>query len=302
MTKIRKAVIPVGGLGTRFLPATKSVPKEMLPVACKPIVQYAYEETREAGIEECVFITGRHKYAINAHFDRAPELQTALMASGKEDALEKVRSSIPEDTPVAYIPQHEPKGLGHAVWCARHFVGDEPFALLLPDEMFLHSTGVLKQMTDMYAQFPGSNLITVDEVPRERVSSYGIIAPGGEGPHERLTPITDMAEKPAIEHAPSRMAITGRYILQPEIFGYLKHATKGAGGEIQITDSLREMLAVQPFYGYRFEGRRFDCGTMPGFLEANIAYALENPDMRGYTEEVIRKYGEMLRDEEKGAA
>jgi len=289
--RLRKAVIPVGGLGTRFLPATKSVPKEMLPVASKPIVQYAYEEAVEAGIEECVFITGRHKEAINSHFDHAVELQANLKRLNKQEGLRQVLASIPDKAAVAYVPQHDPKGLGHAVWCARHLIGDEPFALLLPDEMFLHSPGVLKQMADAFASRPDSCVIAIDEVAREETSSYGIITPKpGETGDARLTPIAAMVEKPRPDDAPSRLAITGRYILQPKIFSYLDRLKEGAGGEIQLTDSLQEMIGDCPFYGFRFAGRRFDCGSRRGFLEANVAYALERPETRDSTAAMIKKY------------
>ena len=292
--RIRKAVIPVGGLGTRFLPATKSVPKEMLPVASKPIVQYAYEEAVEAGIEECVFITGRHKEAINSHFDHAVELQLNLKRLNKTEGLEQVYASIPDKSAVAYVPQHDPKGLGHAVWCARHLIGDEPFALLLPDEMFLHSPGVLKQMADAFENKPDSCIIAIDEVKREETSSYGVITPHAEGGQGALTRIAAMVEKPKPEDAPSNLAITGRYILQPKIFDYLSRLKEGAGGEIQLTDSLQEMIDDCPFYGFRFEGRRFDCGSRRGFLEANVAYALEKPETRESTAEIIEKYYRLL--------
>jgi UTP--glucose-1-phosphate uridylyltransferase len=301
--RIKKAVIPVGGLGTRFLPATKSVPKEMLPVASKPIVQYAYEEAVEAGVEQVIFITGRNKEAINAHFDHAFELQATLRGKGKAEALELVHASIPSKAPVAYVPQHEPRGLGHAVRCARHVVGDEPFALLLPDEMFLSSPGVLKQMADAFAGRPDACLIAVDEVRREQTSSYGIVTPAIEpSGHDRLVRIGGMVEKPSPETAPSTLAIVGRYILQPSIFARLEYATEGTGGEIQITDSLQEMLKDCPFYGFRFRGRRFDCGQTDGFLEANIAYALENPETREKAAEAVRKYCRMVEEGRREAA
>ncbi|MET0156288.1 MAG: UTP--glucose-1-phosphate uridylyltransferase [Rickettsiales bacterium] len=292
MGRLRKAVIPVGGLGTRFLPATKSVPKEMLPVASKPIVQYAYEEAVEAGIEECVFITGRHKEAINNHFDHAVELQANLKRLNKHEGLKHVYASIPDKAAVAYVPQHDPKGLGHAVWCARHLIGDEPFALLLPDEMFLHSPGALKQMADAFEVHPDACVIAIDEVRPEETSSYGIITPkqGEITDSPRLVPIAAMVEKPRPEEAPSRLAITGRYILQPKIFSYLNQLKEGKGGEIQLTDSLQDMVNDCPFYGFRFEGRRFDCGSRRGFLEANVAYALERPETRDSTAEIVKKY------------
>lgn len=277
--KVRKAVFPVGGLGTRFLPATKAVPKEMLPVANKPLIQYAYEEAIEAGIEEFVFVTGRNKEAINKHFDHAFELQSILQEDDKDDALLSVRNCIPMSGHIAYIPQQEPSGLGHAVWCARHFVGDEPFAIILPDEMVLHKKGLLAQMVEAHASVPEGNVVAVAEVPAEDTYKYGIIDPI-EGLGNALMGIRGMVEKPAVDASPSRYSLTGRYILQPNIFEILSEKKKGAGGEVQLTDAMQLMLASdQAFYGFKFEGKRFDCGNHIGFLEANIAYTLvTHPD------------------------
>ncbi|MCE3232618.1 MAG: gtaB [Rickettsiaceae bacterium] len=285
---VKKAVFPVGGLGTRFLPATKAIPKEMLPVVAKPLIQYAFEEAVEAGIEEFIFITGRNKSAINNHFDHAFELQSVLTADAKKDTLAQVKDWIPKSGQIAFIPQKEPKGLGHAVWCARNFIGDEPFAVLLADEMVLNpKRGLLAQMCDAYNEV-GGNIIAVAEVPNADTSKYGILDPESE--NGRLVKAKGMVEKPKPEDAPSNLSLTGRYILQPQIFDYLSNGTAAKDGEIQLTDSMAKMLKNSPFYGFKFEGRRFDCGNRVGFLEANIAYALEEEGMRDRVKEVLGKY------------
>lgn len=290
MKPIKKAIFPVGGLGTRFLPATKSIPKEMLPVATKPLIQYAFEEAVEAGIEEFIFITGRNKSAINNHFDHAFELQSVLVESEKNDILAEVRDWIPKSGQIVFIPQREPKGLGHAVWCARNLIEkDEDFAVLLADEMVLSpGNGLLKQMVNAHGKV-GGNIIAVGEVPPSQVSKYGIVAP--ENDSGNLMKLKGMVEKPQPENAPSNLSITGRYILNSKIFEYLDKGTKSIGGEIQLTDSMLHMLNDgDPFYGLKFAGRRFDCGNRLGFLEANIAYALEREDMRDRVKVMLEKY------------
>jgi len=286
---VKKAVFPVGGLGTRFLPATKAIPKEMLPVVAKPLIQYAFEEAVEAGIEEFIFITGRNKSAINNHFDHAFELQSVLSTKEKKDTLAQVKDWVPVAGQIAFIPQKEPKGLGHAVWCARHFIGDEPFAVLLADEMVLNpKKGALAQMVESYNQV-GGNIVAVGEVPQSDTNKYGILDPKGKT-DERLIAAKSMIEKPDPKDAPSNLSLTGRYILQPEIFEYLEKGRAAKDGEIQLTDSMCEMLKIQDFYGYKFEGRRFDCGNRVGFLEANLAYALEEDEMRDRMLTMMRKY------------
>ena len=284
---VRKAIFPVGGLGTRFLPATKSMPKEMLTVVDKPLIQYAVEEARAAGIEEFIFVTGRGKTAIEDHFDHAVELQGMLTRRGKDDALELLNETIPEPGQFAYTRQLEPMGLGHAVWCARNFVGSEPVAVLLADDLILGEQGCPKQMIDAYNDV-GGNMVAVMEVPNDQTSSYGIITPGEED--GRMIEVRGMVEKPDPEKAPSNYAVIGRYILQPKVFSDLARQEPGAGGEIQLTDALARQLGLQPFNGYLFEGRRFDCGNKVGFLEANIAFALDRPDMKDAVSKILNNY------------
>ncbi|EDP61410.1 UTP--glucose-1-phosphate uridylyltransferase [alpha proteobacterium BAL199] len=284
---MRKAIFPVGGLGTRFLPATKSMPKEMLTVVDKPLIQYAVEEAREAGIEELIFITGRGKTAIEDHFDHAYELQDMLVARGKDEALRLVKETIPKPGQLAFTRQQEPLGLGHAVWCGRNFVGSEPVAVLLADDLILSEKGCLKQMIDMYNQV-GGNMVALMEVPKEQTSSYGVVKPGDIT--DRLVEIRGLVEKPKAEEAPSNLAVIGRYILQPKVFEDLGRMEKGAGGEIQLTDALARQLGLQPFNGYLFEGRRFDCGNKVGFLEANLAFALDRADMRDDITAFLKNY------------
>ncbi len=284
---VRKAIFPVGGLGTRFLPATKSMPKEMLTVVDKPLIQYAVDEAREAGIEELIFITGRGKTAIEDHFDHAYELQDMLAARGKDEALRLVKETIPKPGQLAFTRQQEPLGLGHAVWCGRNFVGSEPVAVLLADDLILSEKGCLKQMIDAYNQV-GGNMVALMEVPREQTSAYGVVKPGDIT--DRLVEVRGMVEKPKPEDAPSNLAVIGRYILQPKVFEDLGRMEKGAGGEIQLTDALARQLGLQPFNGYLFEGRRFDCGNKVGFLEANLAFALDRPDMRDDIAGFLKKY------------
>ncbi len=290
MKPIKKAIFPVGGLGTRFLPATKSIPKEMLPVATKPLIQYAFEEAVEAGIEEFIFITGRNKSAINNHFDHAFELQTVLSNDEKNDILAEVRDWIPKSGQIVFVPQREPMGLGHAVWCARNLVEkDEDFAVLLADEMVLNpGNGLLKQMVKVHKKV-GGNIIAAGEVPYEQVSKYGIIDCDNNG--DNVMKLKGMVEKPKPENAPSNLSITGRYILNAKIFEYLDKGSASVGGEIQLTDSMLSMLKDgADFYGLKFEGHRFDCGNRVGFLEANIAYALQRDDMRDRVKVMLEKY------------
>ncbi|WP_420405914.1 UTP--glucose-1-phosphate uridylyltransferase GalU [Nisaea sp.] len=284
---VRKAIFPVGGLGTRFLPATKSMPKEMLPVVDKPLIQYAVEEARAAGIEEFIFVTGRGKSAIEDHFDHAFELQSMLRDRAKKDALTVVEATIPAAGQFSYTRQQEPLGLGHAVWCARNFVGMEPVAVLLADDLILSAAGCLKQMVDAYDEV-GGNMVAAMEVPREETQSYGVITPGEV--KGRLVEVRGLVEKPKPEVAPSNYAVIGRYILQPKVFEDLARFETGAGGEIQLTDALARQLGLQPFNGYLFEGRRFDCGNKVGFLEANIAYALDRPDMADPVRAFLKNY------------
>ncbi len=271
---IRKAVFPVAGLGTRFLPATKAIPKEMLPIVDRPLIQYAVDEAREAGIEQMIFVTGRGKGAIEDHFDIAFELERTMAERGKDlSVLEPTRLGPGN---CAYVRQQEPMGLGHAIWCARDIVGDEPFAIFLPDEFMHGSPGCMAQMVAAYNQ-TGGNLISVLEMPRDKVSSYGVIDPGAR--HGALTEVRGLVEKPAAKDAPSNLIISGRYILQPEVMRTLENQGKGAGGEIQLTDAMAKMIGQQPFHAVTFDGKRYDCGSKVGYIEANLAIALERGDM-----------------------
>lgn len=284
---LRKAVFPVGGLGTRFLPATKAMPKEMLPVVDKPLIQYAVEEAAAAGIEEFIFVTGRGKSAIEDHFDHSWELQDSLTARGKTAELAEIQSWLPAPGQVAYTRQQEPLGLGHAVWCARHLVGDEPFAVLLADDIVLSKTPCLKQMVEVYGQV-GGNLVAVMDVPREHTQRYGVLdVVKDDG---RLAAAKGLVEKPAPEVAPSTLSIIGRYILQPAVFEELDRREKGAGGEIQLTDAMARTIGRIDFHGLRFEGVRFDCGSKAGFLEAGIAFALARADLRDEMTEIVKRY------------
>lgn len=275
--KVRKAVFPVAGLGTRFLPATKVIPKEMLTVVDKPVIQYAVEEAIEAGIEHFVFVTGRGKGAIEDHFDLAYELEATLKARGKSAEFEMLKASRPMAGAASFVRQQEPLGLGHAVWCARDVVGDEPFALALPDMLIHGRRGCFAQMIDVYSRH-GGNVIAVEEVPHEHVNRYGVVALADDMGHETFR-ITGMVEKPKVEDAPSDLIISGRYILQPEIFAKLATQKPGAGGEIQLTDAMIALMDEQDFYSYRFEGTTYDCGDKVGYLAANVALALDRPDI-----------------------
>jgi len=271
---VRKAVFPVAGLGTRFLPATKAMPKEMLTVVDKPLIQYAVEEALEAGIEQIIFVTGRGKGALEDHFDISYELEVTMRARGKSLApIDGIRQK--PGSPV-YVRQQEPLGLGHAVWCAREIVGDEPFAVLLPDELMVGSPNFLTQMVKAYEQV-GGNIVGALEVEPEETDKYGIISPGKiDG---RLTEVTALIEKPAKGTAPSNLMIPGRYILQPEVMKILDNPVKGAGGEIQLTDAMAQLIGKQPFHGFTFDGARYDCGDKAGFIQANVALALARPDI-----------------------
>ena len=281
---IRKAVFPVAGLGTRFLPATKAIPKELLPIVDRPLIQYAVDEAREAGIEQMIFVTGRGKTAIVEHFDVAYELEATMSERGKTlSVLEPTRFTPGE---IITVRQQVPLGLGHAIWCARAIVGDEPFAIFLPDELMIGSPGCMKQMVDAYNEV-GGNLISVLEVPRDEVSSYGVIDPGhSEG---ALTEVRGLVEKPSVAEAPSNKIISGRYILQPEVMRTLEGQGKGAGGEIQLTDAMARMIGQQPFHAVTFAGRRFDCGNKTGFVEATLALALEREDMGAEVRAMARR-------------
>ena len=285
--RVRKAIFPVGGLGTRFLPATKSMPKEMLPVVDKPLIQYAVEEAQAAGIEEFIFVTGRGKTTIEDHFDHSFELEKTLEERGKLAELEELRRWLPKPGRVAYTRQMAPMGLGHAVWCARDLVGDEPFAVLLADDLILAQTSCLKQMVDAYPEVRG-NMIAVMDVPREHTKRYGIVDPGRDD--GRLVQVKGLVEKPSPDQAPSTCAVIGRYILEPTVFRHLDKGTKGAGGEIQLTDALAAMLGSAPFHGLRFQGKRFDCGDKVGFFEANVAFALARDDIGAAARAALKPY------------
>nr|WP_315380492.1 UTP--glucose-1-phosphate uridylyltransferase GalU [uncultured Sphingomonas sp.] len=271
---LRKAVFPVAGLGTRFLPATKAMPKEMLPVVDRPLIQYAVDEAVEAGIEQMIFVTGRGKSALEDHFDIAYELEATMAARGK--SLEVLDGTRLKPGNIAYVRQQEPMGLGHAVWCARDIVGDEPFAVLLPDDFMFGQPGCLKQMVDAYNKV-GGNLICAEEVPDDQTHRYGIITPGSQD--GALTEVKGLVEKPAPGTAPSNLSVIGRYILQPEVMRILENQGKGAGGEIQLTDAMQKMIGDQPFHGVTFQGTRYDCGDKAGFIQANLAVALSRSDL-----------------------
>ncbi|MGY4484971.1 UTP--glucose-1-phosphate uridylyltransferase [Bradyrhizobium sp. LM3.2] len=287
--KIRKAVFPVAGLGTRVLPATKAMPKEMLTIVDKPLIQYVYDEAREAGIEHFIFVTGRNKSVIEDHFDRMFELDATLAARGKKTEQDVLAQNQPEAGAVSFTRQQAPLGLGHAVWCARDIVGNEPFAVVLPDELVLNSPGCLKQMIETASKLgEKSNIIAVEAVPDHLTHQYGICGVGKRT--GKMFEVDGMIEKPAKGTAPSNLSITGRYILQPEIFKILETQERGAGGEIQLTDAMIGLAKSQKFYGVEFEGERHDCGSKPGFLRANIAYGLKRPELRDGLIAEMKKY------------
>ena len=273
-SRVRKAVFPVAGLGTRLLPATKSIPKEMITIVDRPLIQYAVDEAREAGIEELIFVTGRGKAALDDYFDHAFELEATMRDRGKKlDALEPSRSGFGE---VVSVRQQQPLGLGHAVWCARHIVRDEPFAVLLPDELMMGQPNCLAQMVEAYEKV-GGNIVAALEIPHSETHRYGVIEPGATD--GRLTEILGMVEKPPPGTAPSNLMLPGRYILQPEVMGALDAQEKGAGGEIQLTDAIAKLVGQQPLHAYRFDGERYDCGSAAGFVIANLAVALQREDV-----------------------
>ena len=287
---VKKAVFPVAGLGTRFLPATKVMPKEMLPISDRPLIQHVFEEAREAGIEDFIFVTGRYKEMLEEHFDYQPELEQTLEARGKHDMLEKVRDSEMPAGRLFLTRQPRPLGLGHAVWCASKLVGDEPFAVLLPDVLMKGETSCLKQMVDVYSE-TGGNMIAVEEVPRELTYKYGIIDTKDES--AKVMPVDAMVEKPDPKDAPSNLSVVGRYIFQPEIFEPLSAFETGAGGEIQLTDAMAKLIGKQPFNAIRFDGKSYDCGSRLGFIEANIAYGLADPELSNDVRRILNEYSDV---------
>jgi UTP--glucose-1-phosphate uridylyltransferase len=290
---VRKAVFPVAGLGTRFLPATKAMPKEMLPVVDRPLIQHVVDEAREAGIEHFIFVTGRNKGVIEDHFDRQFELEMTLLERQKHKALEFMSQDLPIPGSTSFTRQQEPLGLGHAVWCARELVGNEPFALLLPDVLVQHERGCLAQMMDAARDLgERANVVAVEEVPLDRIDQYGVVGVGAK--KGKMFEITGMVEKPPADRAPSNLILTGRYILQPEILDILATQERGTGGEIQLTDAMIQLSRTQGFYGLQFEGRSFDCGSKVGFLAANVSYALERDDIApGFRIEIKKILGEL---------
>jgi UTP--glucose-1-phosphate uridylyltransferase len=284
---VRKAVLPVAGLGTRFLPATKAVPKEMLPVVDKPVVQYAVEEARKAGIEQFVFVTGRGKHIISDHFDHAYELESLLAAREKTAELKGLLEMLPPTGSVGFVRQQQPLGLGHAVWCARHFIGDEPFAVLLPDDLMVGRPGALAQMVEAYDRVGGGCIIAAENRPRAETKRYGVVDPGAK--KGNATEVKALVEKPDPAKAPSTLCIIGRYILQPEIFGILDKQERGAGNEIQLTDAMAKLIGRMPFHAVETTCARYDCGDKVGFLHANIAVGLLRPDIAPALREILKK-------------
>ena len=287
MRKIRKAVMPVAGLGTRLLPATKCIPKEMMPVVDRPAIQYVVDEALEACIEHIVFVTGRNKGAIEDYFDRAYELEVTLRDKRKNDLLAKITSELPTAGETSFVRQQVPLGLGHAIWCARDVIGNEPFAILLPDVLVKSKTSCLAQMVQAYDKV-GGNIIAVDAVPMERVSSYGVIAPKSRDGN--LIEMSGMVEKPPQEDAPSNLKITGRYILQPQIWKLLEDQAAGAGGEIQLTDAMARLMETQAFHALEYEGEDYDCGSKIGYFEANLAHAIDNPEIGEEARALLQKW------------
>ena len=288
---LRKAVLPVAGLGTRFLPATKATAKEMLPVVDKPLIQYAIEEARAGGIEQFCMVTGRGKTALVEHFDVAFELEATLRERGKIDALRLLHETAVEPGSIVTVRQQEPLGLGHAIWCARAFIGDDPFAILLPDDLVLAEKPCLQQLAEAYYE-TGGNIVAVTEVPPEHTNRYGILEIGRDD--GRLVEVTGLVEKPDPAVSPSNLSIIGRYVLLPQVLGYLSRLERGAGNEVQLTDAMAKMIGTTPFFGLRYEGRRFDCGDKVGFLEAQIAFALKRPDLAPAVRQFLRNYVEAL--------
>jgi UTP--glucose-1-phosphate uridylyltransferase len=286
---LRKAVLPVAGLGTRFLPATKAMAKEMLPVVDKPLIQYAVEEARAAGIEQFCMITGRGKIALVEHFDVAYELEATLRQRGKQAELDMLHAAQMQPGSIVSVRQQEPLGLGHAIWCARAFIGEDPFAILLPDDLILSDVPCTQQLADAYRE-TGGNVVAVTEVPPEHTNRYGILKIGAD--NGRLVEVTGLVEKPKPADAPSNLSIIGRYVLLPDVIEHLARMERGAGNEVQLTDGMARMIGSTPFHGLRYEGRRFDCGDKIGFLEAQIAFALRRPEMAGHVREFLKTYQE----------
>ncbi|WP_192912536.1 UTP--glucose-1-phosphate uridylyltransferase [Paracraurococcus ruber] len=287
MKPLKKAVLPVAGLGTRFLPATKALAKEMLPVVDRPLIQYAIDEARAAGIEQFCLITGRGKTQLVEHFDVAYELERTLEERGKTDVLAQLRGDAIEPGSLLTVRQQVPMGLGHAIWCARAFIGDDPFAILLPDDLMLCETSCTAQLAAAYRE-TGGNVVAIEEVPRDRVNRYGVL--DVEKDMGRLVSVKGLVEKPPVDKAPSNLTIIGRYVLMPEVIGHLARMERGAGGEVQLTDGMARLIGNQPFHGLRYQGRRFDCGDKLGFLEAQVAFALERPDMAAGMRDILRRY------------
>jgi UTP--glucose-1-phosphate uridylyltransferase len=285
--KLTKAVLPVAGMGTRFLPATKATAKEMLPVVDKPLIQYAVEEARAAGIEQFCMVTGRGKTALVEHFDIAYELEATLRERDKKEALEHLKGTQSEPGSIVTVRQQVPLGLGHAIWCARAFIGDDPFAILLPDDLVLADTACIAQLAKAYEE-TGGNVVAVTEVPPEHTNRYGILKVGKDD--GRLVEVTGLVEKPAPKDAPSNLSIIGRYVLMPEVIGYLSRMERGAGNEVQLTDGMAHLIGKQPFHGLRYEGKRFDCGDKVGYLEANLAFALKRPDLADAVRAFLTQY------------
>lgn len=285
--RVKKAIFPVAGLGTRFLPATKALSKEMFPVVDKPLIQYALEEAREAGIEEYIFVTGGSNSTIQDHFGRSYELEKILIENNKSELVEEIKSWVPDPSQISYVRQQKALGLGHAVWCARNNIGDEPFAVLLADDLVLSNPGCLAQMMEVYAKVKG-NVVAIEEVSIEKVNRYGVL--DIESEDGVVVKAKGLVEKPNPEVAPSNLSIIGRYILQPDVFRKLDNQEKGAGNEVQLTDAIADTLNDIPFHGFKFAGKRFDCGSRLGYLEANLAYALERPSMKDDILTIINKY------------
>ena len=284
---LRKAVLPVAGLGTRFLPATKAMPKEMLTVVDRPLIQYAVDEARAAGIEQFCMVSGRGKTALIDHFDIAYELEATLNERGKAEALAQLAETQLEPGAISTVRQQEPLGLGHAIWCARTFIGDDPFAILLPDDLVLSDTPCMAQLAKAYNETEGS-VVAVVEVPRDQTNKYGILKTGEDD--GKLVEVTGLVEKPKPEAAPSNLSIIGRYVLMPEVITHLNKMERGAGNEVQLTDAMAKMIGHSPFHGLRFEGKRFDCGDKVGFLEAQIAFGLARPDLAPEVRAFLKKY------------
>ncbi|MEI6159470.1 MAG: UTP--glucose-1-phosphate uridylyltransferase GalU [Roseococcus sp.] len=284
---LKKAVMPVAGMGTRFLPATKALAKEMLPVVDRPLIQYAVDEARAAGIEQFCFVTGRGKTSIVEHFDVAYELEKTLEERNKMDILRELRGLAIEPGSLLTVRQQVPLGLGHAIWCARAFIGDDPFAILLPDDLMQCDKPCIGQLAEAYAE-TGGNVVAIEEVPMDRVNKYGVL--DIEKDMGRLVSVKGLVEKPPIDKAPSNLTIIGRYVLMPEVIGHLAKMEKGSGGEIQLTDSMAKLIGTQPFHGLRYEGRRFDCGDKVGYLEAQIAFALARPEIAPAVRQFLNTY------------